>query len=144
MKNKIEVTVDIIIHATEDVTKFLKIFEEEFNLGKERFSLQNLIGHFDNPIILLGLKINKREAKSFVERLVSKFSPEVINQIMEDLEDRIENSTLHLRLDKQKFVLGDISLQEKNAIKVKIFTPIYNKRETVQTFGKLLKFSQLK
>ena len=141
MINKIEVSVDIIIHATEDASKFLDIFEKEFCLEKEKFSLQNLVGHFDNPIILLSLKLRKKEGKIFVEKIVKKMPNEQINQIIENIEGWVESSTLYLRFDKQKFIQGEISLQEKNAIKVKIFTPIYNKKETSETFGKLLSFS---
>ncbi len=99
MANKIEVTIDVIIHATEDISKFFNIFEEIFGLKKEEFSLQNLTGHFDNPITLLNAKITKKSANNFVNILVSKMSQEQIEQIIENIEERLENSNLHLRLD---------------------------------------------
>jgi len=141
MADKIEVTIEIIIHATEDISKFFNIFEEMFDLKKEEFSLQNLTGHFDNPITLLNAKITKKSANNFVNTLVSKMSQEQIEQIIENIEERVENSKLHLRLDKEEFVNGKLVIQEKNSVKLKIYTPIYRKIETVKTYTNLLKSS---
>ena len=139
MADKIEVTIEIIIHATEDISKFFNIFEEMFGLKKEEFSLQNLSGHFDNPITLLNTKITKKSANNFVNTLVSKISQDQIEQIIENIEERLENSNLHLRLDKEEFVNGKLVIQEKNSVKLKIYTPIYRKTETVKTYTNLLK-----
>jgi RNA binding exosome subunit len=74
MATTIEVTIDVIIHATEDASKFFDVFEEMFGLKKDEFSIQNLTGHFDNPITLLNAKISKKQAANFVKILVSKIS----------------------------------------------------------------------
>jgi RNA binding exosome subunit len=141
MANKIEVTIDVIIHATEDISKFFNMFEKMFGLKKEEFSLKNLTGHFDNPITLLNAKITKKSANNFVNTLLSKISQEQIEQIIENIEERLENSKLHLRLDKEEFVNGKLIIQEKNSVKLKIYTPIYRKIETVKTYTNLLKSS---
>ncbi len=141
MANKIEVTIDVIIHATEDISKFFNIFEEMFGLKKEEFSLKNLTGHFDNPITMLNTKITKKSANNFVNTLISKISPDQIEDIIENIEERLENSKLHLRLDKEEFVNGKLIIQEKNSVKLKIYTPIYRKVETVETYTDLLKSS---
>ena len=141
MIKKIEVTIDIIVHATEDASKFFEMFKELFDIDQNRFSVQNITGHFDNPIILLKIKISKKEALLFVEKIASKLPREEVKQITESLDERVVNSTLHLRLGKQKFVQGNISLQEKNAIKIKIFTPIYTKKAISKTYSELLNFS---
>jgi RNA binding exosome subunit len=139
MATTIEVTIDVIIHATEDASKFFDVFEEMFGLKKDEFSIQNLTGHFDNPITLLNAKISKKQAANFVKILISKISPEQIDEIIENIEERLENSNLHLRLDKEEFVNGDLVIQEKNSVKLKIYTPIYKKTETVKTYSNLLK-----
>jgi RNA binding exosome subunit len=46
-----------------------------------------------------------------------------------------------LRLGKQDMILGSLSLQEKDAIKLKIFTPIYKKKDTLKNYVDLLKIS---
>ena len=141
MANKIEVTINIIIHATEDISKFYGSFERIFGMKPESFSIQNLTGHFDNPITMLNAKITKRDAIHFVEKFVRKISPEEIESIIDDLDELISSSGLHLRLDKQEFINGNITLRENNAIKVKIYTPVYNKKETARTYLDLLKRS---
>ena len=139
MNPKIEVTIDVIVHATEDITKFYDAFEELFQISRDGFSTQDLKGHFDNPIITLQAKLAKKDAKSFVERLISDLSKDQQQELLENLEDRIHNSAFHLRLDKQKLVSGKLDLKDKDPVKVKIFTPIYNKKDTVKIYSELLK-----
>ena len=141
MANKIEVTIDIIIHATEDISKFYESFERIFGMGSESFSIQNLTGHFDNPITMLSAKVTKRDAIHFVEKFVSKMSPVEIKSIINDLDGLISSSGLHLRLDKQEFINGNIILRENNAIKMRIYAPVYNKKETTKIYQDLLKIS---
>ena len=60
MANKLQVTIEVIIHATEDISKFITCFEEFFSLEQERFSIQNLTGHYDNPITIIRTKLIKK------------------------------------------------------------------------------------
>ena len=73
MADKLEVTIEIIAHATEDVDKILASFEQ-FEIEADSFSKENLTGHFDNPITILRAKFKKKEAKKILEKLVSKYS----------------------------------------------------------------------
>lgn len=138
MAEKIEISIEIIVHATEDVKKILESFSEMFGVSWEDFSRQNLTGHFENPITLLRLKIKKKEAKKFIEKLVSKISQEQISQIIDEMQERLQNSTLHLRFAKQDIIQGKLVLQEKDAIKFKIFTPAYNKKDIIKNYVSLL------
>ena len=139
MNPKIEVTVDVIIHATEDITKFFDAFEELFQIKKENFVVQNLKGHFDNPITTLHVKLIKKAARNFVEKLISDLPKKQQQELLGSLEERIHNSAFHLRLDKQKLVSGKLDLREKDPVKVKIFTPIYNKKDSAKIYSELLK-----
>lgn len=139
MNPKIEVTVDVIVHATEDITKIFDAFEELFQIKQKKFNIQNLKGHFDNPITMLQAKLTKKDAKSFVEKLVSDLPKDQQQELLESLEERIYNSAFHLRLDKQKLVVGQLDLRDKDPVKVKIFTPIYNKKDTTKIYSELLK-----
>ena len=127
----------MIIHATEDTSRFFDAFSEMFELKEEEFSISNVTGHFENPITILRIKITKKSAKQFMEKFLVVLSESQINEIIQDVEGRTENSTLHVRLDKQEFVQGKISFTEKEAIKLKIHTPIYNKKETVKIFSEI-------
>ena len=137
MVDKLEITIDVIIHATEDISKFLKSFEEIFELKKEEFTVNQTTGHFENPITMLNAKIEKNQAQKFVEKLVESLSNHQIKEVIEEIEERTVDSRFHIRLDKQEFIKGNLVFKEKNAIKVKIHTPIYNKKDTVKTFSKI-------
>ena len=138
MAEKLEISIEIIAHATEDVEKIFEAFLEQFEVPKEKFSIQNLTGHFENPITLLHAKIKKNEAMKFLEKLVSKIPEEEFSEIIRDIESHIQNSTLYLRFAKQDLIKGKMTIQEKDAIKFKIFTPIYMKTDIVKNYVTLL------
>ncbi|MEX2192453.1 MAG: RNA-binding domain-containing protein [Nitrosarchaeum sp.] len=137
MVDKLEVTIDVIIHATEDISKFLKSFEEIFELKEGDFTVNQTTGHFENPITVLNAKIEKNQAQKFVEKLVESLSNNQIKELVEEIEERTVDSRFHIRLDKQEFIKGNLMFKEKDAIKVKIHTPIYNKKDTVKIFSKI-------
>ncbi len=137
MVDKLEVTIDVIIHATEEVSKFLKSFEDIFELKKEDFTVSQTTGHFENPITTLNAKIEKNQAQKFVEKLVKSLSNDQIKDLVEQIEERTVDSRNHIRFDKQYFIKGNLTFREKDAIKVKIHTPIYNKKDTVKIFSKI-------
>ena len=141
MTIKTEVTIDVIIHATEDIKKYYEAFEKIFDIKSEIFSVQNLTGHFDNPITMLNVKLTKNDANKFIEKFIDKIPKEELEIIIEDLDELISSAGLHLRFDKQEFVKGKLSLQERNAIKVKIYTPVYNKKESAESYLALLERS---
>lgn len=137
MVDKLEVTIDVIIHATEDISKFLKSFEEIFELKEGDFTVNQTTGHFENPITILNAKIEKNQAQKFVEKLVESLSNDQIKELIEEIEERTVDSRFHIRLDKQEFIKGNLIFKEKDAIKVKIHTPVYNKKDTVKIFSKI-------
>lgn len=137
MTNKIEITIDIIVHATEDISKIFQSFEELLNLKKEDFTLQETTGHFENPIILLNAKIVKKQAMVFMKKLLELMSNEQINKLIKQIEERTIDSRFHLRLDKQELIRGRLVIREQDTIKIKIHTPIYNKKDTVKAFTEI-------
>jgi len=142
MAEKLEITIEIIVHATEDVEKILKAFFEQFNISEDEFSRQNLTGHFENPITLLRAKIKKNDARNFLQRLLSKIPEDQISEIIEEIENHIQDSTLYLRFGKQDLIKGKMIVREKDAVKFKIFTPIYKKNDIVENYVKLLTKSE--
>ena len=137
MVDKLEVTIDVIIHATEDISKFLKSFEEIFELKEGDFTVNQTTGHFENPITILNAKIEENQAQKFVEKLIESLSNDQIKELIGEIEERTVDSRFHIRLDKQEFIKGNLIFKEKDAIKVKIHTPIYNKKDTVKIFSKI-------
>ncbi|HSA76567.1 MAG TPA: RNA-binding domain-containing protein [Nitrosarchaeum sp.] len=140
MVDKLEVTIDVIIHATEDISKFLKSFEDIFELD-DNFTVNETLGHFENTITILSRKIEKKEAQKFVLRFIEAISKEQIIKLLEEIEERTVDSRLHIRLDKQEFIKGNLVLSERDAIKVKIHTPIYNKKDTVKIFRQVFQIA---
>ena len=55
----------------------------------------------------------------------------------QEIEERTEDSKFHLRLDKQEFVQGILEFSQKDTIKIKIHTPVYNKKNTHEVFSEL-------
>ena len=137
MVDKLEVSINVIIHATEDISKFFKSFGETFELKEGDFTVNQTTGHFENPITILNAKIEKNQAQKFVEKLVESLSNDQIKELVEEIEERTVDSRFHIRLDKQEFIKGNLVFKEKDAIKVKIHTPIYNKKDTVKIFSKI-------
>ena len=141
MANKLEVTVEIIVHATEDLKTILDAFEKLFEVKEEGFSKKNLTGHFENPITMLNAKITKTKAENCIKKLVMTIPKGQLDELIGDLENRIQNSSLHVRLGKQDLIQGMVSLQEKDVIKLKIFMPIYQKKNTLKNYANLLTVS---
>jgi len=138
MVEKLEISIEIIAHATEDVKKILEPFLEDFEIPEEEFDIQNLTGHFDNPITVIRAKIKKNNAKKLLEKLISKIPDTEFSNSVREIDSHLQDSTLHLRFGKQDLLKGKLTVQEKDAIKFKIFTPIYKKTEISKNYVMLL------
>ena len=138
MIDKIEVTINVIVHATEDVSKIFQSFDL-LNLKEDDFTIQETFGHFENPIIMLNAKIIKKQAQSFMKKLLELLSDDQINGLIEEIDERTTDSKFHLRLDKQELIKGNITINEKDTIKMKIHTPIYNKKDTIKSFTEIFR-----
>jgi len=136
--SKLEVTIELIFHATESLEKFFQSFNEMFGLKEDVFSISNVKGHFENPITVLRAKFTKKDAIQFLEKFLTRLTEAQKKEIIQEINERTENSTLHIRFDKQEFIQGKVILVEKEAIKLKIHTPIYNKKDTVKVFTEIL------
>ena len=141
MIDKIEVSIDVIIHVTEDISKIFQVFEELLDLKEDDFTIHETTGHFDNPIIMLNAEIVKKEAQNFMKKLLGFLSIEQINELIEEIEERTIDSRFHMRLDKQELMRGNFVFGEKETIKIKIHTPIYNRKNTVKTFTEIFQIA---
>lgn len=141
MIDKIEVTIDVIVHATEDISKIFQAFDEILDLKEDDFTISETTGHFDNPIIVLKAKIEKKQAQNFIKKILEQLSIEQIKELIEEIEERTVDSRFHMRLDKQELIKGNIIVSEKDTIKLKIHTPIYNKKDTIKTFTEIFQIA---
>ena len=137
MIDKLEITIDVIVHATEDISKIFQSFYDILEIEEESFAITETTGYYENPIIMLNAKLVKKQAKSFMEKFLKLLSSNQINQLIEEIEERIADSKFHLRLDKQELIKGVVVLSEKDTIKIRIHTPIYNKKESIRKFSEV-------
>ena len=137
MIDKLEITIDVIVHATEDISKIFQSFYDILEIEEESFTITETTGYYENPIIMLNAKLVKKQAKSFMEKFLKLLSSNQINQLIEEIEERIADSKFHLRLDKQELIKGVVVLSEKDTIKIRIHTPIYNKKESIRKFSEV-------
>jgi len=137
MIDKLEITIDVIVHATEDISKIFQSFYDILEIEEKSFSITETTGYYENPIIMLNAKLVKKQAKSFMNKFLKLLSKNQINQLIEEIEERIEDSKFHLRLDKQELIKGVVVLSEKDTIKIRIHTPIYNKKESIRKFSEV-------
>ena len=142
MVEKLEITIDVIAHATEDISKIFQSFNDVLEIEENDFTLTETTGYFDNIIIVLNTKIIKKQAKIFMKKFLKLLSNNQINQLIEEIEERTIDSKFHFRLDKQELVKGKIELSEKDTVRIKIHTPIYNKKDTIKIFSEIFQ-SQL-
>ena len=137
MVHKIEITIDVIVHATEDISKILQSFNEILEIKEEEFTSIETTGYFENPIIILSAKLVKKQGQNFIKKMLELLAINQINELIEEIEERTIDSRFHLRLDKQELVQGKLIISEKGTVKVKIHTPIYNKKDTVKIFTEI-------
>ena len=137
MIDKLEITIDVIVHATEDISKIFQSFYDILEIEEKSFSITETTGYYENPIIMLNAKLVKKQAKSFMDKFLKLLSKNQINQLIEEIEERIEDSKFHLRLNKQELIKGVVVLSEKDTIKIRIHTPIYNKKESIRKFSEV-------
>ncbi|HJM00970.1 MAG TPA: RNA-binding domain-containing protein [Nitrosopumilus sp.] len=142
MINKLEITIDVIVHATENISKIFQSFKQIFNVEEEDFTITETTGYFENPIILINSRLIKKQAKIFMKNFLELLSTTQINELVEDIEKNTEDSKFYLRLDKQELINGKLIFSQKDTVKIKIHTPIYNKKDTRKIFSQVFE-SQL-
>ena len=141
MVHKIEITIDVIVHATEDMAKIFQSFEYVLEVTEEDFTIEETEGHYENPIILLNAKIVKKQAQNLIDKFHKLLPVDQVNELIDEIEERTVDSRFHMRLDKQELIKGNVVVREKGTIKLKIHTPIYNKKDTIKTFTEILKIA---
>jgi len=142
MPNQIEAKIEVIIHATDDFEKIVNSLVNIFNLNPDDFKIENLTGHFENPIIMLKLIIKKKIAEEFLSTLFSKMRKNDIKKISDTLEEQITNVGLKIKISKQSLIINKIILDDKDAIKITITIPVYVKKNSTEIYRQTLRIPQ--
>ena len=136
---QLEVKINLILHATENENKVLEQLENVFQIEQKNFQIEQVPGHFNNPILLISSKLKKKVAEKFVKILFSKMKEDEFQEIYENVDKYVTSSGLSLRLSKQEIISEILTISKEDAIKININTPVYVKDETKKIYQQLLK-----
>ena len=129
MAKNTTIKIDLILHATEDLQKIAEPLVDLFGIESDEIEKHEVPGHFGNPILMLHMDLNKKRAEQFVKKLVSLIPIDMITNLIENIEERIFESSLYIRFSKQDFVKKILTLEEKDPIRVAIYIPTYVKKK---------------
>ena len=136
-----EVKINLILHATENEDKVLEELEKNFQIEQSEFQIEQVTGHFNNPILLISSKLKKKSAEGFVSLFFSKMKKDEFQEIFDYIEDYVTSSGLSLRISKQKLISGILEISKEDTIKINISTPVYVKNETKKIYQELMKIN---
>jgi len=138
MVTKINLKIEIIVHATEDYQKMSDSLCDMFEIESSEITKKEFLGHFGNPILMLHIQMKNKRAGELIKKLISTISRDDVKDLLAGMDERISDSTLYLRFSKQNFVKKTLIFQEKDPVRIMIFTPVYIKKNVVKTYKKLL------
>ena len=136
---QLEVKINLILHATEDENKVLEKLEENLGIEQKDFQIEQIPGHFNNPILLISSQLKRKSAHNFVSLFFSKMKKEEFDDVFNYVEDYVTSSGLNLRISKQKLMSGILALSREDTIKINISTPVYVKNETKKIYQELMR-----
>ena len=136
---QLEVKINSILHATENESKVLEKLEDVFHIEQKNFQIEEIPGHFNNPILLISSKLKKRSAEKFVSMFFSSLKKTDFQEIFNNVEDYVTSSGLSLRISKQKLISGVLTISKEDTIKINISIPVYVKNETKKIYQELMK-----
>ena len=110
------------VHATEDEEKVREAIDLIAPDTREFERTETLEGHHHNTILLLERKISKRGRVNKIMDGLKKDG--ILHTIEDEIEKRIDETTLYFRVSKEKAADGELCLargkEETIAVKVKI------------------------
>ena len=132
------IKVDLILHATEDFQKITEPLNDLFAIEKDEIAKLEIAGHFGNTISMLHVEVKKKRVDQFIKKLLSLLARDVMIELLTNIEERIFESSLYIRFSKQDFTKKILTLEEKDPIRITIYTPTYVKKKIPETYRKLL------
>ena len=136
---QLEVKIKLILHATENENNILEVLENVFNIAQKNFQIEQIQGHFNNPILSISSRLKKKDAHNFIKIFFSRIKKNNFEEIFDNIEDYVTSSGLNLRISKQELVSGIVTISKEDAIKINISTPVYVKNETKKIYQELMR-----
>jgi len=138
MQHKVSLAIEIILHATEDLTKIEKSLNDTFDTNFGQFEKEEIDGHFGNPITILKTKIAKNDTKKIISIFISKISSDDLEILEKKLDEMDKNYGLQIRINKQDLIRGKILFGKNDSIKLTINTPVYKKSDIGKIYREIL------
>ena len=135
---KISLKIEVIVHATEDYQKIHDSLCDVFEIEPSEITKKEFLGHFGNPILMLHIQMKNKRAEELIKKLISAISEKNVKDLLAGINERISDSVLYLRFSKQNFVKNTLTFQEKDPVRIMIFTPVYIKKNIVKAYRELL------
>jgi RNA binding exosome subunit len=113
-------SVQVVAHATEDISKILLKMNEIFSIPKEKFLISKARGHWDNEISLIRANCDDEESEVLLEKIILKLKLDEKNYLLHSISDFFdEKDNFYIRLNKQSIFRGTISLSEHDSIRLR-------------------------
>ncbi len=102
-------------HATEDKSKVLMALRNV--VGDAQVVEEDLRGYFGNPIIVLTASCGPERAEGVLERVLNGLPEPDRKFLLSTLDERLsKDGALHLRLNKQKALMGRFVLSDSDDV----------------------------
>jgi RNA binding exosome subunit len=97
-------------HVTEDVARVREALANVLPPGTP-IEEEQTIGYFDNPIIILRSRLEKKAADRYFDFLKVKLPEADLRELVKELPERVsDNCDFFLKLSKQDAYLGDVRI----------------------------------
>jgi len=94
MVTKINLKIEIIVHATEDYQKISDSLCDIFEIESSEIIKKEFSGHFGNPILMLHVQMKNKRAEGLIKKLISTISRDDVKDLLAGMDERISDSTL--------------------------------------------------
>ena len=100
------ISITVFCHETEDKNKIISSLVDFFGnvLNTAGISERKVEGHFGNSILIIEYKLPEKNAKEMADKIFSSLDGADIIFLLSTLNERLEGSKLHLRIDKQRLI----------------------------------------
>jgi RNA binding exosome subunit len=97
-------------HATEDVARVREALANVLP-SNTPIEEEEARGYFDNPIVILRARLDKKAAGRYLEFLRSRLPEADLEELIKELPERVsESCDFFLKLSKQDAYLGDVRI----------------------------------
>jgi len=110
----------ILIHATEDPDRILAAISGRLEIPSHEFKLEQLLGHFKNPVLRASFEARGKEAEKIAQRITAALPEEDYRKLKADAQSYLQEGAIHFRLDRDFMVAGEVRLSSTDPFKIEL------------------------